>query len=126
MPLPLLFLWQAAWSVRIFKFSIIKFIMEETVFRFFLMWSYYIHLLATKFQLTIYFFKVLYSVCIFLCVLVLRAKFNTYFFLFLTDLIMVVASIIVLSIGSNGQVFATSAIRYGLAVTVALHNCRCC
>lgn len=31
--------------------------------------------------------------------------------LFLTDLIVVIASIIVLGVGSNGQVFATSAIR---------------
>lgn len=38
-----------------------------------------------------------------------------------TDLIVVVASIIVLSIGSNGQVFATSAIRYVCSpVTAAL------
>lgn len=29
-----------------------------------------------------------------------------------TDLIVVVASVVVLSVGSNGQVFATSAIRY--------------
>lgn len=35
-------------------------------------------------------------------------------FVFLTDLIVVIASIIVLGVGSNGQVFATSAIRYSL------------
>lgn len=35
-----------------------------------------------------------------------------FFCLFGADLIVVVASVIVLSVGSNGQVFATSAIRY--------------
>lgn len=33
-------------------------------------------------------------------------------FLFLPDLIVVIASLIVLGVGSNGQMFATSAIRY--------------
>lgn len=36
---------------------------------------------------------------------------NTFILCDFTDLIVVVASIVVLSIGSNGQVFATSAIR---------------
>ena len=34
-----------------------------------------------------------------------------YFFLFFSDLVVVTASVIVLAVGSNGQVFATSAIR---------------
>lgn len=80
--------------------------------------------MLTKFQLTISFLK-----CFPLSVFVvffsgLRLKktklkkpklIHSFFFClfvcFLTDLIVVVASIIVLSIGSNGQVFATSAIR---------------
>lgn len=37
--------------------------------------------------------------------------FTTYFFYLFLDLIVVVASMVVLSVGSNGQVFATSAIR---------------
>jgi len=43
------------------------------------------------------------------------------------DLVVVVASVIVLSIGSNGQVFATSAIRLAttgvLHITVTVHYC---
>lgn len=54
--LPLLFLWQAAWSARIFKISIITLIMEETIVIGFLMWNYYINLLPTKFQLTSFIF----------------------------------------------------------------------
>ena len=34
----------------------------------------------------------------------------------LTDFLVVTASVVVLSVGSNGQVFATSAIRYVLGV----------
>lgn len=47
-----------------------------------------------------------------------------YSFFFLTDLIVVVSSIIVLIIGSTGEVFGTSAVRYVLLLRVALHTYR--
>ncbi len=42
-----------------------------------------------------------------------------------TDLIVVVASVVVLSVGSNGQVFATSAIRYmtDRSIIIIIHVC---